>query len=87
MPDHSVHAAIGPCQFVRLGTRITIRCPHDYDALMRLAGGVWDPGGGRWFIDPRRIQLAAVVDRLIYGNDTTFDAEDARMLDQLLPHG
>jgi hypothetical protein len=32
-----------------------------------------------------RIQLAAVVDRLIYGSDTTFDAEDARMLDRLLP--
>jgi hypothetical protein len=22
---------------------------------MREAGGVWDPGGGRWIIDPRRI--------------------------------
>jgi hypothetical protein len=32
-----------------------------------------------------RIQLAAVVERLIYGSDTTFDAEDARTLDQLLP--
>jgi hypothetical protein len=34
---------------------------------------------------PDRIQLAAVVDRLIYGNNTTFDAEDARVLDRLLP--
>ena len=25
-----------------------------------------------------RIQLAAEIDRLIYGNDTAFDAEDAR---------
>jgi hypothetical protein len=32
-----------------------------------------------------RLQIAAVVDRLIYGSDTTFDAEDARTLDQLLP--
>ena len=32
-----------------------------------------------------RLQLAAVVDRLIYGHDTTFDAEDARTLDRLLP--
>ena len=32
-----------------------------------------------------RIQFAAVVDRLIYGNDTAFDAEDARALDRLLP--
>jgi len=27
-----------------------------------------------------RIQLAAEIDRLIYGNDTAFDAEDARAL-------
>jgi hypothetical protein len=32
-----------------------------------------------------RLQLAAVVDRLIFGHDTTFDAEDARELDRLLP--
>jgi hypothetical protein len=32
-----------------------------------------------------RLQIAAVVDRLIYGHDTTFDAEDARALDRLLP--
>jgi len=32
-----------------------------------------------------RIQLAAVVDRLIFGHDTTFDAEDARELNRLLP--
>ena len=31
-----------------------------------------------------RIQLAAEIDRLIYGNDTAFDAEDARALDRLL---
>jgi hypothetical protein len=32
-----------------------------------------------------RLQIAAVVDRLIYGHDTTFAAEDARALDRLLP--
>ena len=32
-----------------------------------------------------RLQLAAGIDRLIYGSDTTFDAEDARALDRLLP--
>jgi hypothetical protein len=34
-----------------------------------------------------RFQIAAVVDRLIYGQDTTFDPEDARTLDRLLPDG
>jgi hypothetical protein len=33
-----------------------------------------------------RFQLAAVVDRLIYGDDTTFDPEDSRLLDRLLPN-
>jgi hypothetical protein len=37
---------IGPVVFGRLGAWVTVRCPHEYDALMRLAGGAWDPGGG-----------------------------------------
>ncbi|HEY1930455.1 MAG TPA: hypothetical protein VGG99_00440 [Acetobacteraceae bacterium] len=32
-----------------------------------------------------RLLIAAVVDRLIYGSDTTFDAEDARLLLDALP--
>jgi hypothetical protein len=48
----SVPARIGPCQFGHLGRWVTIRCPLEYDQLMRGAG---DPGGGRWIIDPRRI--------------------------------
>jgi hypothetical protein len=34
---------------------------------------------------PDRFVIAATVDRLIYGNDTTFSAEDARLLLDALP--
>ena len=34
-----------------------------------------------------RFLIAATVDRLIYGNDTTFPADDARVLLDALPHG
>ena len=33
-----------------------------------------------------RLLIAAVVDRLIYGSDTTFQAADARLLLDALPH-
>jgi len=46
---------IGPCEFGRFGGWITVRCPCDLDPLMQLAGGLWDPAGGRWCITPRRI--------------------------------
>ena len=31
----SIPASIGPCIFGRLGTWVTVRCPHEYDALLR----------------------------------------------------
>jgi hypothetical protein len=46
---------IGPCQFGELGAMIAIRCPHDYDNVMRRAGGLWEPGSGRWLVERRRI--------------------------------
>jgi hypothetical protein len=46
---------IGPCQFGELGTMIAVRCPHDYDAVMRKAGAQWEPGSKRWLIERRRI--------------------------------
>ena len=45
----------GPVQFGVLGGWVTVRCPRDFDPLMRQAGGVWDPGARRWLIERRRI--------------------------------
>jgi hypothetical protein len=46
---------IGPVVFGAQGTWITVRCPRDYDSLMRNAGGQWEPGSRRWLIERRRI--------------------------------
>jgi hypothetical protein len=48
-------ARIGPVEFGELGRLIAVRCPHDFDHLMRKAGGQWEPGSRRWLIERRRI--------------------------------
>jgi hypothetical protein len=52
---HPVPQRIGPVVFGAQGTWITVRCPRDYDSLMRNAGGQWEPGSRRWMIERRRI--------------------------------
>ena len=42
-------------EFGALGGWISVRCPKDYDTLMRRAGGQWEPGTRRWLIERRRI--------------------------------
>ena len=46
---------IGPCEFGMLGRQIAVRCPRQFDALMRNAGGQWEAGSRRWLIERRRI--------------------------------
>ncbi len=46
---------IGPVEFGTLGGWITVRCPAEFVPLMRKAGAIWEPGGRRWLIEPRRI--------------------------------
>jgi hypothetical protein len=48
-------ARIGPAEFSVLGSMVAVRCPHDLDALMRKAGGTWEPGSRRWLVERRRI--------------------------------
>jgi hypothetical protein len=52
-----VPARIGPVEFGELGGMVAVRCPHDFDHLMRKAGGQWEPGSRRWLIERRRIGL------------------------------
>jgi hypothetical protein len=60
---------IGPVVFgVGVGW-VTIRCPRQYDELMRRAGGTWEPGTRQWLVERRRIgpvirELERVVDPL-----------------------
>jgi len=65
-----VPASVGPVVFGTLGVGwIMVRCPREYDELMRRAGGVWEPGARQWLIQRRRIgpvfcELERVVDPL-----------------------
>jgi hypothetical protein len=54
-PPKPLPHRIGPVEFGTLGSWITVRCPRDYDSLMRNAGGQWEPGSRRWLIEKRRI--------------------------------
>ena len=42
-------------EFGEFGRLIAVRCPHDFDHLMRKAGGQWEPGSRRWLVERRRI--------------------------------
>jgi hypothetical protein len=46
---------IGPVQFGHLGGWIAVRCPHDFDPLMRGAGGAGEPGARQWLVERHRI--------------------------------
>ena len=59
---------IGPAEFTALGALIAVRCPRDLDPLMRKAGGVWEPGGKRWLIEPRRMKPLVTVDWAVKEN-------------------
>jgi hypothetical protein len=51
----AIPARIGPVEFGTLGRLIAVRCPHDFDHLMRKAGGQWEPGSRRWLVERWRI--------------------------------
>ena len=58
MTEHvrlDIPARIGPAEFSTLGAMVVVRYPHDLDPLMRMAGGLWEPGGRRWLIHRGRI--------------------------------
>jgi hypothetical protein len=51
-----VPPSIGPVVFGTLGVGwVMVRCPGEYDGLMRMAGGVWEPSARQWLIERRRI--------------------------------
>ena len=55
MTDGDLPARIGPVRLERLGGMIAVRCPSDFEPLMRKAGGMWDSGDRRRLIHQRRI--------------------------------
>jgi hypothetical protein len=64
-------ARIGPCQLSTFGAKwVAVRCPQDFDPLMRRAGGQWEPGSRRWLIERRR--LGPLVRNLRRATDPLF---------------
>lgn len=57
MATLAIPARVGPCEFDQLGGMIAVRCPSDFEPLMRQAGALWEPGSRRWLIERRRIGL------------------------------
>jgi hypothetical protein len=51
----TVPERIGPVEFGTLGGMVAVRCPREFDPIMRRAGGLWEPGSRRWLIERRRI--------------------------------
>jgi hypothetical protein len=65
-----VPPSIGPVGFGTLGVGwVMVRCPRQYDELMRRTGGVWEPSARQWLVERRRIgpvvrELERTVDPL-----------------------
>ena len=69
-PDPPVPARVGPCEFDLLGAIVAVRCPSDFDPLMRQAGGQLELGSRRWLIERRR--LGPLVRALRQATDPLF---------------
>jgi hypothetical protein len=52
---YPVPPRIGPAEFGTLGSWATLRCPREFDGMMRNAGGQREAGSRRWLIGRRRI--------------------------------
>ena len=49
-------ARIGPVEFEQFGAKwVAVRCPSEFDELMRLTGGLREAGSQRWLIPRWRI--------------------------------
>jgi hypothetical protein len=56
MSSDNLPAWIGPVEFAPFGAKwAAVRCPHEFDQLMRQTGGLWEAGSQRWLIERRRI--------------------------------
>ncbi len=55
-PASVVARRIGPVEFSPFGAKwVAVRCPEEFDELMRLTGGLWEAGSRRWLISRRRL--------------------------------
>ena len=60
--------------------RMMVRCPRQYDELMRRAGGVCEPGARQWLVERRR--MGPVIRELERTVDPLFRRVGIRLDDQ-----
>lgn len=83
LPAIPIH--VGPCEFGRFGKLVSVRCPREFDAIMRKAGGQPDPASRRWLIEPRRI--GPVIRALQSATDPLFQQAGTRSHNHACPCG
>lgn len=54
-PVPPLPARVGPAELTEFGHMVAIRCPREFDHILRWAGGEWEPGSRRWLVERRRI--------------------------------
>jgi len=52
---HAVPSRIGPVEFSLFEPWVAVRCPSEFEPIVRRAGGIWEPGSKRWLVERRRI--------------------------------
>ena len=65
-----IPAHVGACEFGHRGKLIAVRCPREFDALMRNAGGQCEAGSRRWLIE--RYRIGPVIRALYHVTDPLF---------------
>jgi hypothetical protein len=84
LPWADVPGRIGPVEFERFGTKwVAVRCPSEFDGLLRLTGGLREPGSRRWLIERRRVgplvrELRRATDPLFRQAGINLDEEHNR---------
>jgi hypothetical protein len=64
-------ARIGPVEFEQFGEKwVAVRCPSEFNDLMRFTGGLWEAGSQRWLIERRR--MAPLMRELRRSTDPLF---------------
>ena len=51
----SLPARVGSAEFSEFCGMVAVRCPRELAALIRHAGGIWEPGSRRWLVERRRV--------------------------------
>ena len=67
----AVPGRIGPTEFEPFGAKwVAVRCPSEFDGLMRMTGGLREPASQRWLIPRHR--MGPLMRKLRHATDPLF---------------